>query len=109
VAQKIQVILEDDIHGGPAEGTVKFSLDGANYEIDLNEENASSLREIFQPYVENARKAGGAARRRTRVTGQRGRTADIRTWAKQAGIHVNDRGRIPVYVVTRYEAAHADV
>jgi hypothetical protein len=37
MAQKVQVLLEDDLSGGPAEVTVRFGLDGAAYEIDLNE------------------------------------------------------------------------
>lgn len=106
MAQKVQVTLEDDLHGGPAEGTVRFSLDGANYEIDLNESNAARLREIFDPYVKNARKAS-APKRRSRGASNRKRSADIRTWAKQAGIQVSDRGRIPVDVVAKYEATHA--
>lgn len=106
MAQKVQVLLEDDLSGGPAEATVRFGLDGATYEIDLNEENASKLRESLQPYVENARKAAGARQRRTRGSLNRERSADIRSWAKSAGIQVSDRGRIPAEVVAKYEAAH---
>jgi hypothetical protein len=32
--QKIQTLLVDDIDGSEAEGTVRFGLDGAEYEID---------------------------------------------------------------------------
>jgi len=35
VAQKIQTLFIDDINGSEAEGTVRFALDGADYEIDL--------------------------------------------------------------------------
>lgn len=105
MAQKVQVMLEDDLSGGPAENTVRFGIDGAAYEIDLNGTNTSKLRDILQPFVDNARKAN-SAKRRARGTANRERSADIRTWAKQAGIQVSDRGRIPADVVAKYEASH---
>ena len=40
MAQKIQTLLIDDLDGSEAEGTVRFGLDGADYEIDLNAEHA---------------------------------------------------------------------
>jgi hypothetical protein len=36
VAQKVQTLFIDDLDGGAAEGTVRFGLDGTEYEIDLN-------------------------------------------------------------------------
>ena len=56
MAQKVQVILVDDIDGGPAEETLSFSLDGVSYEIDLSSANAARLRENFAPYVGTARR-----------------------------------------------------
>ena len=44
MAQKIQVVLIDDIDGGDADETVRFSLDGTHYEIDLSASNAARLR-----------------------------------------------------------------
>ena len=35
MVQKTQIILEDDINGEKADGTIRFALDGRNYEIDL--------------------------------------------------------------------------
>ena len=40
MAQKVQVVLIDDLDGGDATETVTFGLDGATYEIDLSEQNA---------------------------------------------------------------------
>ena len=34
VAQKIQTLFIDDLDGSSAEGTVRFGLDGVEYEID---------------------------------------------------------------------------
>lgn len=110
VAQQVKVILVDDLEGGHAEETVKFGIDGANYEIDLNEANADRLRDALAPFVGAARKAGrsnGARGGRRGGSGERrGRAADIRTWAKTKSIEVNERGRIPARVVEMYEAAH---
>lgn len=110
MAQKVQVLLVDDLDGGEADETVSFSLDGATYEIDLSGANAKKLRDSLQPFVEHARKAGTARGRRgaarTRGASSRERSADIRAWAKSRGIKVNERGRIPQTVVDQYEAAH---
>jgi len=43
MAQKITVALEYDLDGGPADQTVRFGLDGAEYEIDLSTSNATAF------------------------------------------------------------------
>ena len=108
MATKISVVLEDDMGGGPAAETVRFGLDGSNYEIDLNEKNAARLRRQLTPFVEHARKAGigrGQRRRSARTAANRGRSGDIRAWAKDRSIPVSHRGRIPASVLEQYEAA----
>jgi hypothetical protein len=108
MAQKITVVLEDDLEGGPADETVRFRLDGSAYEIDLSTKNANAFRRQLAPYIENARKAGrgrGQRRRPGRTAPSRERSADIRAWAKDQGITVSDRGRIPASVDEQYEAA----
>jgi hypothetical protein len=110
MAQKVQVILVDDIDGGSAEETVSFSLDGTSYEIDLSRANAAALREAFAPFVGTARKASGRAgsgRSRARRGGGDNRTAQIREWARANGQKVNERGRIAADVVAAYDRAHA--
>src|SRR6266568_7212927 len=57
VAQKIQTLFIDDIDGSEAEGTVRFALDGAEYEIDLNAKHAEALRKALSRYVEAARRS----------------------------------------------------
>jgi hypothetical protein len=114
VAQKVQVVLVDDIDGGEAEETVTFALDGVSYEIDLSAPNAAKLRDAFAPYLGSARRVGGRASsgrgRRpaaTRSGGGSGRsTAEIREWARNNGYTVNERGRIPANVLEAYEKAH---
>ncbi|WP_067462523.1 histone-like nucleoid-structuring protein Lsr2 [Actinomadura macra] len=108
MAQKVEVLLVDDIDGGEADETVSFSLDGTTYEIDLSKKNAAKLRTGLEPFVAGARKARKTTGRagRTRTTNSRERSAEIREWAKSNGIKVNERGRIPANVIEKYEAAH---
>lgn len=109
MAQKVEVLLVDDIDGGEADETVSFSIDGTTYEIDLSEKNAAKLRNGLEPFVSSARKARkatGRAGRGARTANSRERSAEIREWAKNHGIKVNERGRIPANVIEQYEAAH---
>jgi len=106
MAQKITVVLEDDLDGGPANETVRFGIDGTEYEIDLGTANATAFRAQLAPYIAHARKAGRAARRRpSRTAASRERSSDIRAWAKDQGITVSDRGRISASVAEQYDAA----
>ena len=103
MATKITVALDDDLDGGPADQTVRFRVGGTDYEIDLNKKNAKAFREQLAPFVEHARKAG-RGQRRPSTSSTRQRSSDIRAWAKEQGIAVSDRGRIPAGVVAQYEA-----
>ena len=106
MAQKITVLLEDDLDGGPADETMQFEIGGSAYEIDLSKKNASRFRRQIAPYIEHARKAGRGQRRRpVRAASSRERSGDIRAWAKDHGITVSERGRIPANVIEQYEAA----
>ena len=106
MAQKITVALEDDLDGGPAEERVRFGLGGAEYEIDLSKKNAKTFRKQLAPFIEHARKAGRGQRRRSgRTSSSREHSGDIRAWAKDQGIAISERGRIPASVVEQYEAA----
>jgi len=105
MAQKVTVALEDDLDGGPAVETVRFGLDGMDYEIDLNAKNARAFRKQLQPYLDHARKPGrGPARRAARTAAGRQRSGAVRAWAREHGIAVSERGRIPVSVVEQYQA-----
>ncbi|MET7381542.1 Lsr2 family protein [Streptomyces sp. NPDC005526] len=110
MAQKVQVLLVDDLDGGEADETVTFALDGKTYEIDLTTSNADKLRGLLRPYVDGGRRTGG------RAAGGRGKaraasggsqdTAQIRAWAKENGFEVNDRGRVPASIREAYEKAN---
>ncbi len=108
MAQKVEVLLIDDLSGGKADETVQFGLDGVQYEIDLSEENASKLRAELTPYVEAARRVSGRGRRGRGVgrkpAGQPS-TREVRKWAKEHGMEVSDRGRIPADVYAKFQEA----
>jgi len=108
MAQTVQIILEDDLDGGPAEETVRFGLDGAQYEIDLSEENAAKLRDAVRPFIAKARRAQSKQTpKQARPTGKSNPdTAAIRQWARENGHPVSDRGRIHQDVQKAYYDAN---
>ena len=108
MAQKVQILLVDDLDGSEATETVSFGLDGTSYEIDLNEKNAGKLRDALSGYVGHARKVTAGSRRARRsaaaVNGPSAR--EIRDWARDNGLDVPDRGRVPASVREAYAKAH---
>jgi Lsr2 len=106
MAQKVTVELQDDLDGGPADETVRFGFDGSDYEIDLSKKNAARFRSQLEPYLDHARKAGRGQRRRSaRTPSSRQHSGTVRAWAREQGITVSERGRIPANVIDQYEIA----
>jgi hypothetical protein len=109
MAQKVQVLLVDDIDGGTADETVTFALDGVSYEIDLTTAHAAELRDAFATWVGHARKVGGRSSG-TRTAAARPRRSNdagaVRAWAKENGFEVSERGRISAEIREAYDAAH---
>jgi hypothetical protein len=106
MAQKIQTLFIDDIDGSAAEGTVRFALDGADYEIDLSSKHSDELRDILADYIAHARKTGGTSRRATTRGSRKTSAIDtvaIRTWARENGYDIKERGRVPADVVAKYK------
>ena len=109
MAQKIQTLFIDDIDGGAADGTVRFALDGAEYEIDLSAKHNDELRATLGTYVSHARKVSGTARRGAPARLARKPSAPdtvaVRAWARENGYDIKDRGRVPAGLVAKYRAA----
>jgi hypothetical protein len=108
MAQKIQVLFIDDIDGSEAEGTVRFALEGAEYEIDLSAKHSEQLRSALKAYVDHARKVGGASRRPAARGGRKPSAVDtvaVRAWARENGYDIKERGRVPAGLVARYREA----
>ncbi|MCR6484001.1 Lsr2 family protein [Amycolatopsis sp. OK19-0408] len=119
MAQKVLVEIVDDLDGETATQTVPFALDGVSYEIDLSDENAQALRDVFARYIEAGQRIGG---RRIRVaagqstagggdnrggstsTASREHNQQVRAWAMANGYEVSERGRISNEIYAAFEA-----
>ena len=110
MAQRVNVILVDDLDGSDAVETVSFGLDGVDYEIDLSEAHASDLREALALYVGHGRRTGGRRRRGQAPAAEAdpagALAAEIREWARSNGWDVPERGRVSAEVREAYDAAH---
>ncbi|WP_104140924.1 Lsr2 family protein [Arthrobacter sp. ZGTC131] len=106
MAKRVITTLEDDLDGSEATETITFSIDGAEYEIDLNNAHASELREAMNRFTAVARKAAGRARSAGRPSAGVSDTKAVRAWAIENGIPISTRGRIQADVMERYSAAH---
>ena len=108
MAQRVQVLLVDDINGSEAAETVSFSLDGVSYEIDLSAANAKKLRDDVASWAGHARRSGGrkATRRAPGSGARRGDLSDVRAWARKAGHQVSERGRVSAVILAAYDKAH---
>lgn len=110
VAQKVQILLVDDLDGGEAAETVEFALDGTSYEIDLSEKNATALRSALAVYVAESRKVAsgrrGAAKTKQRGSATGPAASEVREWARSNGWDVPERGRVSADVRKAYDAAH---
>ena len=119
MAQRVNVVLVDDIDGKDAVETVTFALDGVEYEIDLSEDNASKLRDSLSVYIGHARRTGGrrrssggsgeqksSSRSRSNSSSDGPSASEIREWARASGHTVPDRGRVSAEVREAYAAAH---
>ena len=108
LARKVHVQLIDDISGEDAQETLRFSLDGVDYEIDLAEENAAGLRKALEPFVVHGRRLRGSSARQggRTTTSSREKTQQIREWAEANGYNPSARGRISQDIKKAYDDAH---
>jgi len=112
MAQRVNVILVDDLDDSEATETVGFGLDGVDYEIDLSDEHAAELRSALSLYIGHARRTGGRRKggKRSAATGgassDGASAADIRAWARENGWDVPERGRVSAEVREAYAAAN---
>lgn len=97
MAQKVEVVLVDDLDGSEAAETVKFAIDGRHYEVDLSEENARELRNFLKPYMKKGRAVAPPS--------PKAEAAEIRKWAADNGYEVSARGRLHRDVVEAYRNA----
>lgn len=108
MAQKMRTLFIDDLDGTPAKGTVRFALDGTEYEIDLTAEHAQVLRNTLARYVAAGRRSPASPRpaRGRRPAGRSPvSSSEVRAWAKSQGMEVKERGRMPAELVVKFKAA----
>ncbi|MGH8917660.1 MAG: histone-like nucleoid-structuring protein Lsr2 [Acidimicrobiales bacterium] len=108
MAQKVQVVLTCDLDEAdtPAVETVTFGYDGYSYAFELCQEHLDEFSQVMQGYVGVARRTDGGGRRPR--GGGRSASADLgtmRSWARENGYEISDRGRIPSEIRDAYEAA----
>lgn len=106
--QKVETVRTDDLDGSAADSTIRFGLDGAEYEIDLNDEHATTFRQFVQQYIAVSRKVSGVRRAvgaRSRKTTASPDSTQVREWAKSQGLPVKDRGRVASELIAQYRAA----
>lgn len=97
-----KTVLIDDIDGSAENvSTVTFALGGTTYEIDLSAHNARRLKDSFAEWIQHGRKV-----KNTRPSTRTSQSSLIRAWAKEHGIDVPARGKIPAHIYTAYEQAH---
>lgn len=87
--------------------TMKFSVDGSTYEVDVTDAERDEFKEAIAPYIAAGRKSAGSGRRATTsLPGDAPAPKAVRAWAREEGIELPSRGRIPTPVLDAYRAAH---
>jgi hypothetical protein len=106
MAKRTKIQIVDDIDGAELDEyeTIRWSLDGKNYEFDTSPAHAAEFRDAVAKYVGVSRPVGGRSPRR--AASGRVDTRAVRAWATENGFTVSSRGRIPAEIIVAYEAAH---
>jgi nucleoid-associated protein Lsr2 len=114
MAQKVMLI--DDLDGSDGVETIRYSVDGKDYEIDLSEKNAERFRSTLREFIDVSREVEqppvltltpGRARRRSTGGSGRDDIPQIRAWAESQSMDVNARGRIKNEIIDAYDQAHS--
>jgi hypothetical protein len=108
-------VLLDDLDGSDAVETVRIGWNGDWRELDLSKKNLASLSKSLDKYWNVSRPVspnGRSSRRRpgrtstSRSAKARRNPKLIRAWARDNGISVPARGRIPGDIERRYNEAN---
>ncbi len=111
-----KVMLIDDLDGSEGAETIRYSVDGQEYEIDLSEKNAERFRSVLKEFMDVSRPVeqppvltltpARATRRQSSGGSGRDDIAQIRAWAESQGMDVSARGRIKKEIIDAYDQAH---
>jgi hypothetical protein len=102
-----QTLIEyvDDLDGSKGAETLRFGLDGTEYEIDLKGGNAKKLRKTVAPYAAAGRPVRRQKTVARRTLQSRDRSSEVRKWARNNGYEVGAKGRLPVHIEKAFAAA----
>ncbi len=114
MAQKVMLI--DDLDGSQGAETIRYTVDGQEYEIDLSEKNAKRFRDALKEFIDVSREVeqppaltlAPARTTRRQSSGGSGRAdiPQIRAWAESQGMDVSARGRVKKEIIDAYDQAH---
>lgn len=114
MAKETIVQLTDDLDGGEAAEELTFALRGVEYEIDLSAKNVAALEKALAKFVNAGRRVSRTSTTNRKARTPRGRketngakqdVSAIRTWARDNGYEISNRGRISAGIREAYEAA----
>ena len=105
VTQLISDLSGEEIPDGKGE-TIEFAYRGSDYSIDLTAKEAAGFDKSIATYLEHAARRRGSRRGAKSSSTRSGDAKAVREWARDQGIVVPERGRIPGEVRERYNAAH---
>lgn len=123
MAKRVTIQLVDDIDGSVIDDesgeAIAFSINGVDYEIDLNSKHANAFHQKLDYCIGYATRVGGrkrkptpaivpaaAANASTPARRDPEQTRAIRQWAFDKGHTISERGRIPAHIEAAYNAEH---
>lgn len=108
MSESVPVIITDDLDGCENAEMVWFGFDGVTCEVDLGKKSRAGLEKALAPFIEAGRRVprGGRRRGASRSGGSSVDRADVRAWARTAGLSVAGRGRMGSDIMRHYGAAH---
>jgi len=114
VATQTTVTFVDDIDGS-TEGVEHYTFNwlGTDYEIDLAPKSAKKLIDVMSLYTEKATRvsksraaSGDRGRGSASPRSSKGDVQAVRSWAREQGLEVSERGRVSQTVKEAYDQAH---
>jgi hypothetical protein len=112
----IKSVKFDDLDGSMLEtgdgGTVSFTFQGQDYELELSRRNEAKLAELLAPYIAVARAIGAGEQRPQKnvevpAAGRRGyEPRDVREWLVASGYDIPERGPVKKELLQLFEEAN---
>ena len=117
MARQTVELLIDDLDGSRLEegegDTITFGYQGAEYTIDLSQQHVDEFHNALAKYIGAAQKVSGRRSPSTTTSPRSNKSTTkpdktqlgaIRTWAREHGHTVSDRGRISQEVIDAYNS-----